>query len=73
MENAANNLVGGIAVYFLIIVGSAYVFDCGIKIYDWFRKHFPKKENTARSKKCKTAHNKGKHCHLENGKHVYTD
>lgn len=23
--------------------------------------------------KGKPAHNKGKHCHLENGKHVYTD
>lgn len=77
MENAANNLVGGIAVYFLIIVGCAYVFDCGMKIHDWFRKHFPKKESTDTRKKMseamkgKPAHNKGKHCHLENGKRVY--
>jgi len=51
MDNAANNLVGGIAVYFLIIVGSTYIFDCVMKIHDWFRKHFPKKDSTARSKK----------------------
>ena len=49
MENAADNLVGGIAVYFLIIVMCAYIFDCVMKIHDWWRKHFPKKENTARS------------------------
>ena len=49
MENAADNLVGGIAVYFLIIVVCAYIFDCVMKIHDWWRKHFPKKENTARS------------------------
>ena len=54
MENAANNLVGGIAVYFLIIVGCAYVFDCGMKIHDWWRKHFPKKENTIKKVKSKS-------------------
>lgn len=51
MENAADNLVGGIAVYFLIVVGCIYIFDCVMKIHDWWRKHFPKKEDTTRSKK----------------------
>ena len=54
MDNAANNLVGGIAVYFLIIVGCAYIFDCVMKIHDWFRKHFPKKENTIKKVKSKS-------------------
>ena len=54
MENAADNLVGGIAVYFLIIVGCAYIFDCVMKIHDWWRKHFPKKENTIKKVKSKS-------------------
>lgn len=66
MENAADNLVGGIAVYFLIIVGCAYIFDCGMKIHDWFRKHFPKKEKKTKTKKWRNYY-------LKDGKRVYTD
>ena len=54
MENAANNLVGGIVVYILIIVGCAYIFDCVMKIHDWWRKHFPKKESTIKKVKSKS-------------------
>ena len=54
MENAADNLVGGIAVYFLIIVVCLYIFECVMKIHDWWRKHFPKKENTIKKVKSKS-------------------
>ena len=31
------------------------------------------RQKMSEANKGKPAHNKGKHCHLENGKHVYTD